>query len=58
MLYKNKEKEVWALQKPLSGGCIKGDQLLKKSGWSIITFMGDIMSYVTEKIWILVSYSY
>ena len=34
MLYKSEEIKVWALQEPLSEGCIKGDQLLKKTGWS------------------------
>ena len=28
------KKKVWALQKYLSEGCIKGDFLLKKWGWS------------------------
>ena len=34
MLHKSEEKKVWALQKSLSEGCIKGDYLMKKSGWS------------------------
>ena len=34
MLHKSEEKKVWALQKHLSEWCIKGDHLLKKSGWS------------------------
>ena len=34
MLYKSEEKKVWALQQPLSEVCIKGDHLLKISGWS------------------------
>jgi len=34
MLSKSEEKKVWALQKPLSEGCIKSDRLLKKSGGS------------------------
>ena len=34
MLYKSEEKKVWALHKPLSEGCIKGDHLLKKEGLS------------------------
>ena len=34
MLNKSEEKKVWALQKYLSEWCIKGDLLLKKSGWS------------------------
>ena len=34
MLSKSEEKKVWALQKYLSEGCIKGDLLLKKSGSS------------------------
>ena len=33
MLYKSEGKKVWALQKHLSEGGIKGDHLLKKSGW-------------------------
>ena len=34
MLHKSEEKKVLALQKHLTEGCIKGDHLLKKSGWS------------------------
>ena len=34
MLHKSEGKKVWALQKHLSEGGIKGDHLLKKSGWS------------------------
>ena len=37
MLSKSEEKKVWALQKPLSEGCIKSDHLLKMSGWSDVT---------------------
>ena len=34
MLYKSQEKKVGALQKPFSEGCINGNHLLKKLGWS------------------------
>ena len=37
MLYKSEEKNVGALQKPYSEGCIKSDHLLKISGWSDVT---------------------
>ena len=36
MLHRSEEKKVWALQKNLSEGGIKGDHFLKKkkTGWS------------------------
>ena len=34
MLHKSEGKKVWALQKHLSEGGLKGDHLMKKSGWS------------------------
>ena len=34
MLHKSEEEKILALKKHLSEGGIKGDYLLKKSGWS------------------------